>query len=192
MNGEDKILNRINSDCERAVRGIFDEAEQKCSVINSQAEIQAKKAENEVFEKAKAREKQINNASKSRCELEIRNTILRKRRSEIDKTFDELQSYLVNLSDDEYFGFMYKLAETLDVESGTVLLNQKDLNRLPGDFTEKFQNVGISVTVSDSPVEIIGGFILKNGNVEENMAIDAVIMSKRDALEDIISRELFK
>lgn len=192
MNGEDKILNRINSDCERAVRGILDEAEQKCSVINSQAEIQAKKAENEVFEKAKAREKQINNASKSRCELEIRNTILRKRRSEIDKTFDELQSYLVNLSDDEYFGFMYKLAETLDVESGTVLLNQKDLNRLPGDFTEKFQNVGISVTVSDSPVEIIGGFILKNGNVEENMAIDAVIMSKRDALEDIISRELFK
>ncbi len=192
MNGEDKILNRINSDCERAVRGILDEAEQKCSVINSQAEIQAKKAENEVFEKAKAREKQINNASKSRCELEIRNTILRKRRSEIDKTFDELQSYLVNLFDDEYFGFMYKLAETLDVESGTVLLNQKDLNRLPGDFTEKFQNVGISVTVSDSPVEIIGGFILKNGNVEENMAIDAVIMSKRDALEDIISRELFK
>ncbi len=192
MNGEDKILNRINSDCERAVRGILDEAEQKCSVINSQAEIQAKKAENEVFEKAKAREKQINNASKSRCELEIRNTILRKRRSEIDKTFDELQSYLVNLSDDEYFGFMYKLAETLDVESGTVLLNQKDLNRLPGDFTEKFQNVGISVTISDSPVEIIGGFILKNGNVEENMAIDAVIMSKRDALEDIISRELFK
>ncbi|MBQ5348093.1 MAG: hypothetical protein IIU39_08590 [Ruminococcus sp.] len=192
MNGEDKILNRINSDCERAVRGILDEAEQKCSVINSQAEIQAKKAENEVFEKAKAREKQINNASKSRCELEIRNTILRKRRSEIDKTFEELQSYLVNLSDDEYFGFMYKLAETLDVESGTVLLNQKDLNRLPGDFTEKFQNVGISVTVSDSPVEIIGGFILKNGNVEENMAIDAVIMSKRDALEDIISRELFK
>ena len=66
------------------------------------------------------------------------------------------------------------------------------MERLPADFTDNFKKSGVDVKVGENPVEITGGFILKNGNIEENMAFDAVIMSKRDVLEDIISRELFK
>ena len=104
----------------------------------------------------------------------------------------KIQDYILNLNDNEYFDYLYRLASTLNVNSGKVFLNQKDLNRVPSDFIDKFNSAGINAQLSENTVDIIGGFILKNGNIEENMAIDAVIMSKKDVLEDIISRELFK
>ncbi len=192
MNGGDKILNRIKSDSEEVVREIINEAEGKCAEITAQAEIQAKESAEIISKKTKAKVKQIENASKSKCELEIRNSILRQRRKEIDKTFDELLNYLLSLNGAEYFSYIYKLAASLDVNHGTVYLNKNDLNRIPADFTDNFKNAGIDISIGENPVDIKGGFILKNGNIEENMAFDSIIMSKRDTLEDIINRELFK
>lgn len=192
MNGGDKILSRIKADCDKAVSAIMSEADSKCAEIISQAEIQAKKVSDSISDKTDAKVKQINNSSKSRCELKIRNSLLTQRRKEIDKTIDEVLKYLLSQNDSEYFSYIYKLAKTLNVNEGTVYLNKKDLERLPADFTDNFKKSGVDVKVGENPVEITGGFILKNGNIEENMAFDAVIMSKRDVLEDIISRELFK
>jgi V/A-type H+-transporting ATPase subunit E len=192
MNGGEKILNRIKADGDKVAEEILLKADKKCGELLSEAEIQAEKSSKNIIEKAKEKVKQIDKSSKSRCELEIRNTILRQRRVEIDKTMSDLQDYLLNLNDAEYFDFLYKLAKTLNVTNGEVYLNKKDLARIPANFKDNFKNSGIDVTVSDNTVNIPGGFILKNGNIEENMAIDAVIMSNRDKLEDIISRELFK
>ncbi len=192
MNGGDKILSRIKADCDKVVSAIISESDSKCAEIISQAEIQAKKASESISEKTDAKVKQIENSSKSRCELEIRNSLLTQRRAEIDKTIDEVLNYLLSQNDSDYFSYIYKLAETLNVKEGTVYLNKKDLDRLPGDFTDNFKKSGIDIKVGENAVDIVGGFILKNGKIEENMAFDAVIMSKRDVLEDIISRELFK
>lgn len=192
MNGGDKILSRIKADCDKVVSAIISESDSKCAEIISQAEIQAKKASESISEKTDAKVKQIENSSKSRCELEIRNSLLTQRRAEIDKTIDEVLNYLLSQNDSDYFSYIYKLAKTLNVKEGTVYLNKKDLDRLPGDFTDNFKKSGIDIKVGENAVDIVGGFILKNGKIEENMAFDAVIMSKRDVLEDIISRELFK
>ena len=192
MSGGDKILNRIKADCDKTVSDILKEADDKCAEILKNADAQAKDAADAISKKADLKVEQIKKSSKSRCELEIRNTILNKRRDEIDRTIADVQDYILNLNDNEYFDYLYKLASTLNVNSGEVFLNQKDLNRVPSDFIDKFNSAGINAQLSENTVDIIGGFILKNGNIEENMAIDAVIMSKKDVLEDIISRELFK
>lgn len=192
MNGGEKILSRIEADCDKSISAIIKESDDKCAEIISQAEVQAKKSSDSIYEKTDAKVKQIESSSKSRCELEIRNSLLTQRRKEIDKTIDELLNYLVSQNDSDYFSYLYKLAETLNVNEGTVYLNEKDLKRLPNDFTDNFKKAGIDAKIGDKAVDIIGGFILKNGNIEENTAFDAIIMSKRDILEDIISQELFK
>ncbi len=192
MNGGEKILNRIKSDCDKNVEAILSEANEECKAITEQAEIQAKKSADAVSDKAKAKVEQIKKSSKSRAELEIRNRILKQRRIEIDKTIDELLKYLLNLNDDEYFAFIYKLASTLKGKNGIIYLNSIDLNRLPSDFITNINNSELNAQLSDEKVDIIGGFILKNGDIEENMSFDALIMSKRDELEDMINRELFK
>ena len=45
--------------------------------------------------------------------------------------------------------------------------------------------------LGENAVDIDGGFILKNGDIEENMSFSALLSSNRDSIEDLINRELF-
>ncbi|MCD8026041.1 MAG: hypothetical protein LUF33_03700, partial [Clostridiales bacterium] len=95
------------------------------------------------------------------------------------------------LDDKAYFELIYELAKTLGGANGEILLNQKDLSRLPDDFTQRLSESGVTAAVNKSAVDISGGFILKSGDIEENMSFESVIADKRDLLEDLINRELF-
>lgn len=191
MNGGDKILNRIKSDCDENIKAIEAQANAKCDEILADAKSQAEKNTAQIAQQAKKKIAQINATSKSRAELELRNTLLKKRRSEIDKTVDGILDYLLNLNDCDYFEFIYKLASQLKGMSGVILMNCKDKSRLPKDFTDRLGNVGVKAELSDDTVDIIGGFILKHGDIEENMDFSALIEAKRDELEDYINREFF-
>ena len=70
-------------------------------------------------------------------------------------------------------------------------MNLKDLSRLPSDFKSQMKQSGVDVSVSETPAEISGGFILKCGDIEENMDFSAILDDKRDEIEDLINRELF-
>ncbi len=124
-------------------------------------------------------------------QLARRNALLKQRRKEIDTTVEELEAYLLGLGDNEYFEALYRLAAKLRGKSGEIFLSKKDLKRLPKNFTERMEAAGVRASVSQTPADITGGFILKSGDVEENMEFAAIISSKRDEIEDLINRELF-
>ena len=192
MNGGETIINRIKADCDESVASIRLDAEKANAAVLTEAEREAQLREKEIADKTQQRLRQIQAASKSRAELEVRNALLRRRRSEIDKTVGMLVDYLLQLGDNDYFNAIYKLAAQLRGKSGVLSLNQKDLNRLPADFTDKVRAAGLEATVSDAPADITGGFILKNGDIEENMDFRALISARRDEIEDFINRELFR
>ena len=192
MNSSDKIIDRIGLDCDETVAKIEAEAREKRDSIISEAEKTASKNRAELEKQTLRKLAQMDASAKSRCELEIRNTVLKKRREEIDRTVEELKAFLLGQSDNDYFEFIYKLASKLNGAEGEVMLNAKDKSRLPADFSERFNASGNRVTVSENTADIDGGFILKNGNIEENFGISALISSNRDRLEDYINRGLFE
>lgn len=191
MSGKDIILDRIKSDCDESIKKIDADAEKVCEQIFSESKLQAEKAALEIAKKAELKVKQINASSKSRAELEIRNALLKKRRSEIDITVSKLLDYLLALDDDGYFEIIYKLASKLKGKKGEILLNSKDIARLPSDFEEKLSKSGLNAVVCKTAADISGGFILKSGDIEENMDFAALISEKSDELEDLINRGLF-
>lgn len=191
MNGAEKILNRIKTDCDESIKIIEAEAQADCDNILKDAEAQAKQIEKEINESSKAKSAQIAQSSKSRAELEYRNELLKKRREEIDLTVNAVLDYLLNLSDEEYFEALIKLAKKLNKTNGDLFLNEKDLARVPADFENKLSAAGVNANISKTPANICGGFILKCGDIEENMDFEAIINSERGALEDLINRELF-
>ena len=192
MNGGETIINRINADGDAAVAAIKAEADKANAAVLAEAEKEAQRRAQAIADKTAQKCAQSKTASKSRCDLAVRSALLRQRRSEIDKTVDMLLDYLTNLDDSAYFDALYRLAAQLRGKSGVLSLNQKDLNRLPADFTDKVRAAGLEATVSDTPVDITGGFILKNGDIEENMDFRALISARRDEIEDFINRELFR
>ncbi|MBR1481592.1 MAG: V-type ATP synthase subunit E [Ruminococcus sp.] len=192
MNGGEMILNRIQADSDKAVAEIRRKAEEARAAVLADADRQAQALEKEIADKTEQQAKQLRLASKSRCELEMRNALLRQRRAEIDKTVSGLLDYLLTLPDNAYFDALYRLAAQLKGKSGEVLLNQKDLQRKPQNFESKLREAGLDATVSGKPADILGGFVLKSGDIEENMDFSALINARRDQIEDLINRELFE
>lgn len=191
MNGGDKIIDRIKADSKSAVDAVMAQSARECDAIMKEAEKTAGKRTAAIDAKTQTQLQQIAASSKSRAELETRNALLKQRRAEIDKTVTGLQDYLLDLPDGEYFAALYKLAAQLSGKSGVVYLNKKDLIRKPADFEQQLQANGLNVAISCEPVAISGGFILKDGDIEENMDFKALISSRKDELEDLIHRELF-
>lgn len=192
MSSGDKILNRISLDCDERISQIGAETDEKCAQIMAQAKLDANKISAEIADRAQSKVKQMQAASKSRCDLETRNAFLKRRREEIDKTYSEILNKMKNLPDEDYFELIYTFAKKLSGMSGVVLLNKKDMNRLPKNFLARLEECGVKAELSKMPCDIESGFILKCGDIEENMDFSAILSEKRDAIEDFINQELFK
>lgn len=192
MSSGDKILNRISLDCDERISKINAETDEKCAQIMAQAKLDADKISAKIADKAQLKVKQMQAASKSRCDLETRNAFLKRRREEIDKTYSEILNKMENLPDEDYFELIYTFAKKLSGMSGVVLLNKKDMNRLPKNFLARLEECGVKAELSKAPCDIESGFILKCGDIEENMDFSAILSEKRDIIEDFINQELFK
>ena len=191
MNGSERILSRIRTDCDESVRKIETHAQHEHDRIIADAQHRADTQAAAVAEKTAQKRAQLETSSQSRAQLARRNALLKQRRKEIDTTVEELEAYLLGLGDNEYFEAIYRLAAKLRGKSGELFLNKKDLKRLPENFTKRMAAAGVDASVSQTPADITGGFILKCGDVEENMEFAAIISAGRDEIEDLINRELF-
>ena len=191
MNGGETIINRIKADCDESVASIRLDAEKANAAVLAEAEKQAQLRRKEIADSTQQKIAQIQAASKSRSELAARTALLKQRRAEIDKTAGALLDYLTGLGDNDYFNALYRLAAQLRGKSGELLLNQKDLQRRPSDFENRVREAGLDAHVSQTPADILGGFILKSGDIEENMDFAALLNARRDEIEDLINRDLF-
>ncbi len=191
MNNGDKILSSIKSDCDRAVSVINENSAKACNEILAKGKADAAAAANEVDAAAQKKAAQLRAASKSRAELEKRNALLKKRREEIDVTFKAIYDYLINLDVQNYFNIIYRLCSKLSGKQGEMMFNSRDVARLPKDFDARLAQLGLNAKVSSNTVDISGGFILKSGDIEENMSFAAMLTEKRELIEDLINRELF-
>ncbi len=191
MGSGDKILDSIKIDCDNNINAIYSDCAKQCEAILAKGREEADNAARDISSKAQQKAAQMKAASTSRAQLEQRNALLKRRRKEIDITFNAIYDYLINLDGETYFNIIYKLASKLNGKDGVILMNLKDLQRLPKDFEAQLAKNGIKAIVSKAPVDITGGFILKCGDIEENMSFSAILADKRDKIEDLINRELF-
>ena len=113
MNGSDRILSRIKSDCDASVRAIEEQARQERDRIIADAQHQADKQAAAIAEQTAQKRARMQASAQSRAQLETRNTLLKRRRAEINKTVDALEQYLLGLDYCEYFEALYRVAAQL-------------------------------------------------------------------------------
>ena len=140
----------------------------------------------------------IRRAARSAAALRVRNAKLAHRRRELDAAMTATIAYLNALPDEAYFDRLLPvLGRSVQPGAGILRLNARDLARLPADFDSRLRallkEAGVegTITVSGVPCAIDGGFLLQYGDVEINAAFSALAEEKREALEDLINRELF-
>ena len=193
MSSGEKIISEIKKECDEKIAVINAETEKSCNEILDNAKKEAKEITENARFLVEEQSAKLLKAHQSKSELEKRKMLLKARRQEIDKAVSHVLDYMVNLSDTVYFELVYSLARTSHLKQGIIYFNEKDLKRVPKNIEQRFYEFGISAKLSDTPNNSIeSGFILKDGDIEENMSFSSVISEKREEIEDIISRELFK
>lgn len=192
MSNADKILSVIRQESEERIKEMNDQADKIYQDITSEAQKKAQEIRRQGEHKVHLQAENLLKTFHSKSELEKRNAILKTKRAEIEKTIGLLHKHMLSLDNKEYFRVILRLAKGLEDTEGVMYFNSADLKRMPSNFANVLTDHSIKSTISKTPDDSIdGGFILKNGDVEENMSFSAVIAANREKLEDIIGSELF-
>ena len=118
------------------------------------------------------------------------------KQDEIDKVIETAVNTLKNLESDDYFKvILHMVPKYAPSKDGVICFSSEDLARLPEGFEDEINKAldgRASLTLSDKPADINGGFILKYGDIEENCSFDALIESSKETLQDKIGQILFE
>ena len=102
----------------------------------------------------------------------------------------------MSLDDAAYFGLIFKMVGKFALpQQGKLILNEKDLARVPGDFDVQLKAAlaaipGAVLSLSNSTCPIDGGFVLDYGGIEENCSFEALFYSSQEAFAGLRSREI--
>lgn len=188
MSGLDNILSRLDKECNEQCEAILEEARIKAEKTVADASAQA---EADLQLKVSTAEKQaasILSKSASAAQANERRALLYAKVELIDDILNKALIKLHGLDEPSYFTVLEKLAQKNALSGkGTMYLCSRDLERLPSDFLKELSDIEIS----DSPVDINDGFILKYGDIEVNCTFSAMLDSSRDELKAVAGEILF-
>ena len=190
MTSSEKILAGIVDEAKEKADEIIAEAEKKAEEIIRNETAAADAKAQEIIKEAEKKAALIKSAGESSAQLLKRDKVLSCRRELIDKALDSVIKSIIAYDDAKYFEFCLKLIEKSALKAkGEIFMSSGDLSRDMTGFKEKLP--GFNLTLSDTPADINGGFILKYNDILINGELSAVMREKREQLVDTVNGLLF-
>lgn len=189
MTGLDKILKQIQTESDAKVNEIISAANQKADEIVSAANESAQNTAAQILEKADKDAAALCSRAESANAINMKNSILLKKQELIKTAVENARKYLCDLPEKEYFEVILKMVKKYAPEkNGVIMFNKTDLARLPQGFENEINKAlgsdSAALKISDTAVDIDGGFVLGYGGVEENCGFKALFESAADELSD--------
>lgn len=193
MSGLDKILSRIIADAQAKADQVLMEASDTAASIlaadTADANSQAKKRIAAASLDAQASVER----SRSTAALNTKRFLLQERNRIIDEALSGVKESICSLPDPDYFLMLttFILSHSQN-EAGKIVLNKKDLSRVPAGFAESLSaRIAAPLTISEKPGDFDAGCVLVYGDIEYNGTLSALINEKKDELRDLLNKELF-
>ncbi|MBR3766832.1 MAG: V-type ATP synthase subunit E [Clostridia bacterium] len=188
MSGLDNILSRLDKECSLACEEIIADAVSAAEKRKNEAEIKAVFFMNEKTEAAKKEAQLLIQKAHSSAAANERRILLSAKVELIEDILSKTLHKLHNLDTPSYFTVLKKLAEKNALEGkGIMYLSERDLNRMPSDFSSSLKEIEIS----SEPYNISDGFILKYGDIEVNCTFSAMLNSSKEELKAVAGEMLF-
>jgi V/A-type H+-transporting ATPase subunit E len=194
----EKIIERIKQDAKDQAEEIKKNASDASDKMIEEAKKQAEQVKAQALEEAKNEAVIHKQRLISAANLDLRKDILTEKQKAIDSAFKESMDTLLNMKDDEYQKIMIKMIVP-NVVAGNeeIILSERDKARLGKGSLDKI-NSEVSkagkkgrLTISKDTYNILGGFVLKRGNIELNNSFESLFNSVREDLESEVSKVLF-
>ena len=194
----EKIIDRIKQDAQLQIGEIKSKASANADEIIKNAEKESEAYKVKALEEAEKDAQQHKQRLISTANLEFRKDILREKQNAIDEAFQEAINGLVNMKDEEYRKTIKKmLISSVQTGDEELIISAKDKSRINNNFlkdvNKELAKAGKKgeLKLSKDNYNILGGFVLRKGNVEINNAFESLFNSFREDLEAEVSKVLF-
>ena len=188
MSGLDKMIARLESDCEAQCGQIEMEAAADAAGMLEAASRESKAETERVIAEANKQAELIAKKAQSAAAANARRMMLEAKVALIDETVDAAVKKLRSMDAQSYFGILESLVKKYRTgEPGMLFLSASDAARKPEAFLQAFPEI----TVSEDAAPISDGFILKYGDIEINCTFDALRSASLDDLKAVAAEQLF-
>ncbi|HHU22568.1 MAG TPA: hypothetical protein GXZ52_04005 [Clostridiales bacterium] len=199
MTGIDKITARIESDARKEAEAILSEADEKCEKIRAEYE---KLAQEEYWKLIRAGVKDCEARVRllgSTAAMEAKKSILSMKQEMVARAFVRAEELTLSRPEDEYAGFLaHHAAKAAVTGTEEIILNSRDKTgygrkvvKLANDILNK-KGIPGKLTLSEETRPIAGGVILRQGGIETNCSIEALIEMYRNELAAPVAHVLFE
>jgi len=190
----DDILKRIKADAEDAARKIVSEGQEAADAVSREALARVEVQKKELRARAEQRAQEDKNRITTLARLAARRELLNEKQAFIDRVFDEAGSRISGMETGEYRKFVASfLKSTVESGSEEVLIGEKE-TRIDQAFLDSMsREAGWSggLKLAGERRAIKGGFILRDGRVETNCALETILRDARERLETEVASILF-
>ena len=196
MSGLDKMKARILEEAQSTAQEILDKAKADADAAVQAARESAEAEAAKILERAKRDAADYGVRVDSSMDMQRKQAVLAAKQEMIREVLREAYEEILGLEAERYFGLMEKLLrEYVLPEEGEICFNSRDLERMPEGFSGRIRTIaaaaGGGLTLSETPLDTDGGFLLVYGGIEENCTLKAVFSSRREELSDQVNRMLF-
>jgi len=194
----EKILERIQQDAQSEVDSIKSRASTAADEILKKAQEEAEILKNQALEASENEAKQRKERIVATASLDFRKALLAEKQNAIDDAFQAAVDALVKMGDAEYKKIIRDMilpnVQTGDEE---IILSERDKARFGGNFAKEINRQLVkngkkgNLTIAKDTYAMVGGFVLRRGQVELNGSFESLFKSSRDELESEVSKILF-
>lgn len=189
MDGINAILDRILADARDRSDYLITQADQAAAetVASAKAGGEQLLAQAEVL--ASSQSEAILSRARSAGAMEKRKAMLQARQDLIEEAIARAGQQVQNLSDADKVSFCRSLLQASKIRMGSVILPAADRHLGPAMLDGLGD--GMSFMLDDESGDFIGGLIIRQGQVEENMTLDLLIKNSRTKLVQLAASILF-
>ncbi len=193
MTGLEAIIAKIINDAQTSADARIASANERAQQIRADRR-QISENRREIRLNATAEQiKRIELRGQSSAKNESRALLLEKKNQLIDHVLTEALASLADTPAHVAFESIKSkvLACPID-QPATLILSEKDLNRIPKDFTEELsQQMRFPVSIQSDPGPFTFGCVVVCGEIEYDYSAEGMLYERRDELRDRINRILF-
>ena len=198
MNGIEKILTHIKSECHAECEAIKRAADEECGRIRAKYARMEQDEYRKLMDTGKKEVERRLQRLNSLAALESKKHVLMTQQEMLAKAFEHAAQKLLDLPESDYVNFLASQACAASLSGmESIILSPYDRKRV-GNETVKAANSALraarknaSLTLSDRTADIRGGLILSSGDIEVNCSVDALVAAHRNELSPYVASVLF-
>lgn len=194
----EKITSKILEDAKFQADSILTDAKLRADGIIKDAQDRAEGLLEEYKARGEEERNKLIERKKSVAEIDGRKLTLQVKQDMIGKAFELAADKIANMDKEKYIDFLCESINASGISGGEIVMNENQRNELGEELVEAVNeriksetDGGNSFVLSEETRPIIGGFMIKKGDIYFNGSLENLLQEERDKIISSVVEKLF-